>query len=114
MIQDAELAGLLPKPPLETRLAAVIETATSTYLGAVDDEDRATAQLYVRKAAQAADEALQQTVEGQCQTSNTSAPHLKMKTARTWTAQHPGRADSVRRSPKRSFHGEPIGLDSGV
>ena len=36
MTQDAVMAGLLPKQPLETRLAAVVETATSTYLGALD------------------------------------------------------------------------------
>ena len=57
MIQDAALVGLLPKPPLVTRGAAVTETATSTFLGALDDEDRAMAQLHVQKAAQAADEA---------------------------------------------------------
>ena len=57
MIQDAVTAVLLPKQPLETGLAAVIETATSTYLGALDDEDRATAKLYVQKAVQAAEEA---------------------------------------------------------
>ena len=60
MIQDAVWAGLLPKHLLETRLAAVIETD----LGALDDEDQATAKLYVQKAAQAADEAWQQTVGG--------------------------------------------------
>ena len=49
----------------------------------------------------------------QCQPSNTPAPPLRMKTARTWTSQRPGKADSVRRSSKRSFHGL-IGLDSGV
>ena len=48
MIQDAVLAGLLLQHPLQTRLAA--------------DEDRATAKLYVQKAAQAADEACQQTI----------------------------------------------------
>ena len=64
MIQDAVRAGLLPKSPLETLLAAVIETATSTYLSALDDEDQATAKLYVQKATQAADEAWQQTIGG--------------------------------------------------
>ena len=46
MIQDGVTAGLLPKHPLETRLAAVIETALSTHLDplhdALDDEDKAT------------------------------------------------------------------------
>ena len=54
-IQDRVTAGLLPKHPLETRLAAVIETALCTYLDALDDEDKATAKLNVQKAAQAAD-----------------------------------------------------------
>ena len=45
-------------------LKPVIETATSTNLDALDDEDRATAKLYVQKAAQAADKARQQTVGG--------------------------------------------------
>ena len=57
MLQDAVTAGLLPKQHLETRLAAVIETALSTNFDALDDEDKATAKLYVQKAAQAADEA---------------------------------------------------------
>ena len=47
MIQGVVLAGLLPKQPLEIRLDAVIERATSTYLSALDDEDQATAKLYV-------------------------------------------------------------------
>ena len=63
-IQDAVVAGLLPKQPLETRLAAIIETATSTYLETLDGEDEGTANPYVQKAAQAADEAWQQTVDG--------------------------------------------------
>ena len=50
MIQDAVLAGLHPKNPLETRLATVIETATSTYLSSLDSDEQATAQLYVLKA----------------------------------------------------------------
>ena len=76
MIQDAVVAGFLPKQPLETRhnpprsprwrrpLAAVIETATSAYLDALDSEDQAMAKLYVQKAAQEASEAAwQQTIE---------------------------------------------------
>ena len=57
MIQHTVFAGLLPRHPLETRLAAVIVTATSTCLSALDDEDQATAKLHVRKAAPEADEA---------------------------------------------------------
>ena len=50
--------------PLETRLAAVVETATATFLESLDGEDRATAKLHLQKAAQAVDEAWQQTVDG--------------------------------------------------
>ena len=64
MTQDAVTACLLPKQPLETRLAGVIETALSTYNDALDDEDKATAKFYVQKAAQAAEEAWQQTIGG--------------------------------------------------
>ena len=64
MIQDAVWSGLPPEHILETRLTAVIETATSTYLSALDDEDEANAKLYVQRAAQAADEAWQQTMGG--------------------------------------------------
>ena len=49
MIQDAIWAGLPPKHALKARLAAVIDTATSTYLSAFDDEGQATAKLYVQK-----------------------------------------------------------------
>ena len=61
LIQDALMDGLLPKRPC---LAAMIEAATTTYLEALDDEDRATAKLHVQRAGQAGDEAWQQTVEG--------------------------------------------------
>ena len=44
-----------------TRLAAVIEAATTSYFGALDGEEQATAKLYIQKAAQAADEEGQQT-----------------------------------------------------
>ena len=47
MIQDAVTAGLLPKQPLVTRLATVIETATTTYLETLGDQ--ATAKLYFQK-----------------------------------------------------------------
>ena len=52
MIQDAVTVDLLPKQPLVTRRQAL------------DDEDKATAELHVQKAPQAADEAWQQTVDG--------------------------------------------------
>ena len=55
------MTGLLPKLPLETLLAAVIEAATTSSL---DGEGEAAAKLHVQKTAQAADEAWQQTVDG--------------------------------------------------
>ena len=64
MIQDAVWAGLPPEHHLETRFPAVIETGTSTHLGALGGEDKATTKLYVQKAAQAADEAWPQTTGG--------------------------------------------------
>ena len=64
MIREAVWAGLLPGQILQTRLSEVIETATSTYLSALDSDEQATSKLYVQKAAQAADEAWQQTVSG--------------------------------------------------
>ena len=64
MIQDAAAAGLLSKQPLETRLDAVVETATSDNLDALDSEDQAMAKLYVQKAAQTANEAWQQAIDG--------------------------------------------------
>ena len=64
MIRDAVWAGLLPEQILEARLSEVIETATSTYPSALDNDEQATAKLYVQKAAQAADEAWQQTIAG--------------------------------------------------
>ena len=64
MIQDAVWAGLQPEYTLQTRLSEVIETATSTYLSALDNDEQATAKLYVHKTAQAADEAWKQTVSG--------------------------------------------------
>ena len=67
MIRDAVWAGLLPEKILEAHFAEVIETATSTYVSALDGEARATAKLCVQKAAQAADEASQQTGAPQLQ-----------------------------------------------
>ena len=64
MIRDAVWAGLHPEQVLEARLTEVIVTATSTNLSALDNDEQATAKLDVQKAAQAADEAWQQTVGG--------------------------------------------------
>ena len=49
MIQNAVFDSLLPKHPLETHLAVVIETVTSTYLSALDDEDQTTTKVYFQK-----------------------------------------------------------------
>ena len=106
MIQDGVIAGLLPHHPLETRLAAVIETAISTYFDALDDEDKASAKLYVQKAAQQMRHGSKQlevcrglvSQTRKYQPSNTPAPPPLMKIARIWISQRPGRADSVRRS----------------
>ena len=113
MIQDAVWAGLLPEHLLETRLTAVIEAAASTHLSGLDDDDQATAKLYVQKAAQAADGAWQQAIgglQGPGVTNPTVAllehpSSLRMMTAMTWTSQRPGRPDRVRRGFTRSFHG---------
>ena len=49
MIHDAVTAGLLLQQLLETRFDAVIAAASSTFLDALDDEDRATAKLHVQE-----------------------------------------------------------------
>ena len=111
-----------PGAVLEARLSEVIETATSTYLSALDNDEQATAKLHVQKTAQAADEAWQQTIVGlQNQASQTRSSHPsntqappKMKTVMIWTSQRPGGAGSVRHNSKRSSHGSLIRLDSGV
>ena len=108
MIRDAVLAGLLPEQLLETRLSEVIETATSTYLRALDNDEPATAQLFIQKAAQAADDSWQHTVSVQqglnvAGPSNASLGHLRMTTARKWTSQRPGRAVSVQASEARTL-----------
>ena len=71
------MAGLLPKKPLETHLAVVIERATSTYLEALDGDDQAAAKLYVQQAAPAADEAWQQTVDGHNGPANPTVSELE-------------------------------------
>ena len=97
-IQDGVTAGL-PKQPLDSRLAAVIETPLSTYLDALDDEDKprqsCTSRRRPRQQDEAADEAWQQTVDcrdpasqtRQYQPSNIPTPPLRTRTATTWTSQ---------------------------
>ena len=94
MIQDEVWAGLPTGHLLETRLTAVIETATSTYLSALD-EDQATAKKKSRR------QLRQQTKLGGTQLEDCSdmalptrpshplnipAPGLKMKTVMKWTS----------------------------
>ena len=114
MIQDAVLAGFLPKQPL--RLAspqllkqppppasAPLMTKTERRLNCMFRRQPRQQTKRGSKQLEGCRSAASQT--RQCQTSNTPAPPLKMKTVRTRISQHPGRADSVRRSSKRSFHG---------
>ena len=112
MIGDAVLAGLLSEQLLETRLSEVTETAISTYLSALDNDEQATARLFIQKAAQAADESWQHTVSGQQGPGvagrpllpwDILAPPLRMKTAMTWTSQYTARAVLVGHSSERSF-----------
>ena len=114
VIRDAVLAGFLPEQLLETRLSEVIETATSTHLGALDNDEQATARLSIQKAAQAEDESWQHTFSGQ-QGSGVAGPTitsvghpgsapLKMTPAMTWTFQCPARAVSVGHSSNCSSH----------
>ena len=93
--------GLLHEQIWETRLSEVIQTATSSYLSALDSYEQATAKLHVQKAAQEADEAWQQNHRGTAGTGcpepdhripGTPAPPPKRRTAMTWTSQRPGRA----------------------
>ena len=63
MIQGAATAGLLPKQPLLARLDTLIELVTAAFLDALDDTEKRTALLYLQTAAQAADDAWQQTVQ---------------------------------------------------
>ena len=64
MVQDAATAGLIPNKPFVVRLDATVEAATAVYLEAPDCSEKPTARLCLHKAAQAADEAWQQTVQG--------------------------------------------------
>ena len=64
MIRGATTAGLLPEQPLLASMSAELKSATATFLDVFDDAERPTAWLYLQKAAQAADESWQQTVQG--------------------------------------------------
>ena len=71
----------LAETTLGTRLAAVIDRATSTYLEALDGDDQAAAKLYVQKPAQAADEAWQETVDGHNGPANPTVSELEHPSA---------------------------------
>ena len=98
MIRDAVWAGLLPEQILETCLTVVIETATTTYLSALDSDEQATAKLYVQK------QPRWQTKPGSKQLGdcrdlasqtrpshplNIPAPPPKRRTATSWISQRP-------------------------
>ena len=77
-------------------LSSSCDTATSTNLSAVDNDEQATAQLFIQKAAQAADESWQHTVSGQqglgvapptIASLDIPAPPLRVTTVMTWTSQ---------------------------
>ena len=78
VIQDAVWAGLLPEQILEACLSEVIETATSTSLSSLDSDEQATAKLYVQKAAQAGNEAWQQTIGGLHGPGVANTPRLRL------------------------------------
>ena len=95
MIRDAVLAGLLPERILETRLSEVIQTATSIHLSALNSDEQATAELYVQKAAQAADESWQHSFSGQ------QGPGVAGPT--TASLGHPGSASQEEDSEDMDF-----------
>ena len=111
MIQ-ARYSHSWPSIPLETRLDAVIETATSANFDSLDSEDQAMAKLHVQKAAQAADEAWQQTVDGHNGPVVTNPTVSELE--HSGSASHNEDSDDMEfsstprkshRSCKRSFHG---------
>ena len=57
IIRDATTAGLAASQALLTRLKDLVETASAAFLNAFEHSERATAHLYLKKAAKAADEA---------------------------------------------------------
>ena len=106
MILDAVAAGLLLKQPLESRLAAVIETAT--YLEALDEDvfRKRPRRQTKRGSKQMTGTTGPSLRTRQCQNSSIPVRLLKMMTARRWIfLSHLGRKDSVHRGSKFSFHG---------
>ena len=64
MNRGAATVCLLPEQPLPARLDTLVGTASTALLDALDDSENPTARLYLQKAAQAAAESWQQTVQG--------------------------------------------------
>ena len=107
MIQDAVTVGLLPRQPLETRLAA--PPTSEPLMMKIKPRQSCTFRWRPRQQTRLGSKQLgdctgQASRARQSQPSNTTAPLLKKKTVTTWTSQRPGRAGSVRRSSMRSFH----------
>ena len=119
MMQDAVTAGLLLQRPLEARLDVVTETATSTNIATLDDEDRAVAKLYVQKGGPGC--MWQQTTDGFDVPSVTNPTVSELERHLSGSQDDDSDMDfsgalgrAVHRSSKRSFHGCLIGLDSGA
>ena len=100
MIRGAAAAGLLPEQPLLARLDASVEAASAAFLGALDDSENPTAQVYLQKAAQAADEAWQQRVQGHNgpTITNPTIPHVEQT---GFTSQHDDDAEPTLAPPRR-------------
>ena len=62
MIRSAATGGLVAQPLLD-RLDCLIQTASADFVCTPDNSETATAQLYLQKAAQAAEEARQQVIQ---------------------------------------------------
>ena len=90
---------------METRLFEVIDNATSTCLSALDNDEQATARLFIQRAAHAADESWQHTSLGAAQ----QGPGVAGPT--TASLGHPGSAsqdgDSDDMVPRKSRLGGP-------
>ena len=115
MIRDALWAGLPPKHPW----GLALPRSSKQPPPPISAPSMTKIKLYVQKAAQAADEAWQQTMGG-LQGPGVANPTIaslenpcSRRTAMTRTSQRPGRAVSVGHSSKRSCHDSLIGLVSG-
>ena len=64
MIRDATMARLLSEQPLVARLDDLVDDASADFLDTLDDSETPTAHVYLKNAAQAAEEAWKQIVHG--------------------------------------------------